>query len=159
MIARVPPIAHVSSKDMGNQFCRTAELFGPPSVFQFQKFEGLKFFVIYCSSMGSNWFTSTFLNFSNFLKLKRGHLISWWEPLLQIGWIIWLPLLYFNIRNLKQPNFLSFITFQLVLHDSSVLFSIFWNFLKLKRGGPDFLVQTNSADWLNYSVPPSVFQF
>ena len=68
------------------------------------------------------------------LKLKRKELISSWEPILQIGWIIWSPVLYFNFRNMKHPNSFSFITFQWVLHDSPIFCSIFWNFLKWKRG-------------------------
>ena len=71
--------------------------------------------------------------FWNFLKLKRVDLISCVEPILQKGWIIWSRLLYFNFGNLKHPNSSSFIGFQLVLQDSPVLFSNFWNFLKLKR--------------------------
>ena len=74
--------------------------------------------------------------FWNFLKLKRGDRISWWKPILQNGWIIWSPLLYFNFRKLKHPNSLSFIRFEWVLHDTPALFSIFWNFLKLKRRDP-----------------------
>ena len=59
-----------------------------PFVFQFQKFEGLNFFIIGCTWMGSNWFTSTLLNFLEFLQIKEGGLISWWEPILQNSWII-----------------------------------------------------------------------
>ena len=45
----------------------------PPSVFQFMKFEGPKFFAIHCTSLGSNnWFTSTFLSFLNFPQIKEG---------------------------------------------------------------------------------------
>ena len=72
--------------------------------------------------------------FSNFLKLKRGDLIYWGEPILQNGWIIWSPLLYFNFKNLMDPNSSWLSRFQYILHDSAVLFSFFSNFLKLKRG-------------------------
>ena len=72
--------------------------------------------------------------FSNFLKLKMGELISWGETILQNGWIIWSPLLYFNFKNLRDPNSLSSSRFQCILHDSAVLFSVFSNFLKLKMG-------------------------
>ena len=75
-----------------------------------------------------------FSAFLKLIKLMRGYLISWGEPILQNGWIIWSPLLYFNFRNLNDPNSLSFIRYQCLLHDSAVLFSDFWNFLKLKRG-------------------------
>ena len=97
--------------------------------------------------------------FWNFLKLKRRDIISWGEPILQNGWIIWSPLLYFNFRSLKDPNSLSFVRFQWILHDSAVLFSGFWKFIKVRRGGPNFFGGTNSAERLNYLVPPSVFQF
>ena len=73
--------------------------------------------------------------FSNFLKLKRGDLISWGEPILENGWIIWSPLLYFNFKNLSHPNSSSSSRFHCILHDSAVLFSVFSNFLKLKGGG------------------------
>ena len=63
------------------------------SAFPFQKFKEPKFFVIHCTSMSSSWFTSTFLNFLRFLKLKRGDLCSCWEPILENGWIIWSYLL------------------------------------------------------------------
>ena len=72
--------------------------------------------------------------FSYFLKLKRGDLISWWEPILQNGWIIWSPLLYLNFKNLRDPSSLSSSRFQCILHDSAVLFLVFSNFLKLKMG-------------------------
>ena len=74
----------------------------------------------------------------NFLKLKREDLISGGEPILQKVWIIWSPLLYFNFKGFLEPNSLSFITFQCILHDSGVLFSESWNFYKLKRGRPNF---------------------
>ena len=155
------------------------------------------------------------------MKLMMGDLISLGEQILQNSWIIWSPLLYFNFRSLKDPNFSSFFRFQFVLHDAVVLFSGFSNFLKLKmgdliswggnqfckaaelfgppssisileiwrtqnfphsldlnaslwvsstfvrfskihqikEGGPNFLGGTNSAERLNYLVPPSVFQF
>ena len=89
----------------------------------------------------------------NFLKLKREDLVSWGEPILQNSWIIWSPLLYFNIRNLKDTTSFSFIRYQCILHDSAVLFSAFWSFLKLKRGDLISWGWTNSAEWLNYLVP------
>ena len=75
-----------------------------------------------------------FSGFRKFIKLKRGHLISWGEPILQNGWIIWCPLLYFNFRSLKDPNSLSIIRFQCVLHDTVALFLAFWKFIKLMSG-------------------------
>ena len=84
--------------------------------------------------MDSNWFTSTFLNFLKFPQIKEGGTNFLVEPILQNGWILWSPFFYFNFRNLKHPNSSSFIRFQWVLHDSPTVLSIFWNFLKLKRG-------------------------
>ena len=98
-----------------------------------------------------------FSGFWNFLNLKSQDLISWGEPIPQNSWIIWFPHLYFNFRSLKNANSLSFIRFQCILCDSAVLFSGFWNFLKLTRG-TEFVGATNSAEWLNYLVPPPVFQ-
>ena len=100
-----------------------------------------------------------FPGFWNFLKLESGYLISCSEPILENSWIIWSPLLFFNFRSLKDPNSLSFIRFQCSLHDLAVLFPGFWNFLKLKRGGPNLLGGSNSPEHPNYLVPASVFQF
>ena len=59
-----------------------------------------------------------FTDFWNFYKLKRGHLISWGETILQNGWTIWSPLLYFSFKSFKDLNSSSFIKFQCILHDS-----------------------------------------
>ena len=72
--------------------------------------------------------------FESFLELKREDLISWKEPILQKGWIIWSTLLYLNIKYLKDPNSLSFIRFKWILHDSTMLLSVSENLLKFKRG-------------------------
>ena len=70
---------------------------------------------------------------SNFYKLKWRQLIYGGEPILHEVWIIWSILLYLNFKSFVDPNSLSFIRFQLILHDSGVLFSESWNFYKLKR--------------------------
>ena len=75
-----------------------------------------------------------FSAFWKLIKLKSRGLISWGEAILQNGWIIWSPLLYFNFRSLKNTNSSSFMRFQCLLHDSGVLLSGFWNFSKLSRG-------------------------
>ena len=106
----------------------------PTTLFQIWKFERAKFFVIHWISVHSTWFTSSLWRFWNFLKLRTEDLISLGEAILQNGWIISFPLLYFNFRSLKDPNSLLFIRFQCILHHSVVLFSGFWNFLKLKTG-------------------------
>ena len=100
-----------------------------------------------------------FSDFSNFHKFKWGDLISWREPILKNDWIIWSPLLYFSFKSFRDPNSLSFIRFQCILHDSRVLFLDFLNIPKLKRGGPNFLAGNNSAQRLNYLVPILYFNF
>ena len=80
-----------------------------------------------------------FSAFKHFHKLKRGHLISSGEPVLQKGWIIWSTLLYFNFESFKDRNSSSFIRFQSILHDSGVPFWDFWNFHKLKREVGDLI--------------------
>ena len=58
---------------------------------------------------------------SNFYKQKRGSLISGGEGnIFQKVWFIWCPLLYFYFKNLMDPNSMSFITFQYILHDQGV---------------------------------------
>ena len=75
-----------------------------------------------------------FSAFWKLIKLKTGDVSSSGEAILQNSWITSSPLLYFNFRSLKNPNCLSFIRFQWILHDSAVLFSAFWKLVKLKRG-------------------------
>ena len=67
--------------------------------------------------MHSLWFTKSFWDFSNFFKLNRGEPSLWGEPILKKVWIIWSPILYFNFKSFKDPNSLSFIRFQCILHD------------------------------------------
>ena len=80
------------------------------------------------------WFRSTFLRILKFLQIKERRPNFWGEPILQNVWIIWCPLLYFNFESFMDPNSLSFIRLQCILHDSGVLFSESFNFYKLKRG-------------------------
>ena len=80
------------------------------------------------------------------------------EPILQKVWIIKSSFPNFNFKIFKDPNSLSYIRFQCILHDSGVRFSVSLNFYILKMGE---LISwgTNSAQSLNYFVPSSVFQF
>ena len=80
------------------------------------------------------WFRSTFLSVSKFLQIKERGSTFFREPILQNVWIIWSPLLYLNFKSFVDPNSLSFITFQCILHDPGVVFSESLNFCKLKRG-------------------------
>ena len=84
--------------------------------------------------MHSALFTSTFRRVLKCLQIKEGGPYFWGEPILQKVWIIWSPLLYFNFKSFMDPNWLLFIRFQCILHDSGVLFSESWNVYKLKRG-------------------------
>ena len=88
--------------------------------------------------MHSAWFRSTFLRVLKFLQIKEGGPNFWVEPILQKVWIIWSPILYFNFKSFMEPNSLSFIRFQCILHGSRVLFLECWDFYKLKWGGPNF---------------------
>ena len=110
-----------------------SKLSGPPFCISILKFYGPKFFVIHFISMYSAWFRSTFLRVFKFVQIKEGGPNFWGEPILQNVWIIWSPLLYFNLKSSMDPNSLSFIRFQSILHESGRLFSESWNFYKLKR--------------------------
>ena len=57
-----------------------------------------------------------FSDFSNFRKLQRGDLISWWKPILQNCWINCFLLLYFNFKSFNEPNSSSFVRFPFILH-------------------------------------------
>ena len=90
------------------------------------------------------WFSSTFLRLFEFLQIKERGPNFWGQPILQKVWIIWSLLLYFNLKVFVDPNSLSFIRSQCILHDWGVLFSESWNFCKLKTvdlvsGGKQFL--------------------
>ena len=95
----------------------------PPLYFNFESFKdsNSSSFLTFESSLHDS--RVLFSDFENFHTLKRGDLISWGKPILQVGWIIWFVLLYFNFKSWKDPNSLSFIRFQCILHDSGVLFS------------------------------------
>ena len=84
--------------------------------------------------MYSVWFRSTFRRDVKFVQIKEGGDNFWGEPILQIVWIIWSPLLYLNFKSFPDPIPLSFIVFHYVLHDSGVLFEESWNLYKLKMG-------------------------
>ena len=81
--------------------------------------------------MHSAWISSTFFRVLKFLRIKEGGANFWGESILKKIWIIWSPLLYFNLKSFTDPNSSSFIRFQCIRHDSAVLFSESWNFFKL----------------------------
>ena len=97
-----------------------------------------------------------FSYFENFLKFKRGDLISWGKPILQNGWIIWSSLLYFSLKKLNNPNSSSFMRFDWILHDSAVLFWYFENFHKFKKGdliySGELIMQNGWIIWSPFSI-------
>ena len=114
--------------------CRTTKLFRPPFCISISEIWRIQLLAFHQISMHSTWFSSTFLSSLKFPKIKKGG-CNFLEGTNSAEWLNYLvpPLLYLNFRNLKDPN-CSSIRFQWVLHYSAVLFSIFWNFLKWKRG-------------------------
>ena len=84
--------------------------------------------------MYSTWLWSTFWDFSNFHKLKRGDQIFGENQFCRKSELFDPPLLSFNFKSFKDPNSSSFIRFQCNLHDSGIPFSNFWNLYKLKPG-------------------------
>ena len=84
--------------------------------------------------MHSGWFRSTFLRVLKSLQIKEWRPNFCEEAILQKVWIICQPpLLYFNFKSFMDTISLSFIRFSCILHDWGVLFSVFFNFYKLKR--------------------------
>ena len=75
-----------------------------------------------------------FLEFCKFLQIKQGWPNFLGELILQKAWVIWPCILCFNFKSFMNPNFLSFIRFQRIMHYSTLPFWEFWNFNKLKRG-------------------------
>ena len=82
--------------------------------------------------MIQEYFSQIFLTLTNQIE-GGGDLISWGNSVLQNGWIIWSPLLYFGFKNLNDLSSSLFIRFDWILHDSAVLFSYFKNLLKFRR--------------------------
>ena len=109
-------------------------IWSAPSVFQFKKFYGPKFFLIHWISMRSAWLRSTFLRLLKFPQIKAGRPNFSGEPILQNVWIICSPLLYFNFKSFLDPNSFSFIIFQCIALDWRVIFSGSSKFYKLKNG-------------------------
>ena len=99
-----------------------------------------------------------FSHFWDFYKLKIKDLVSGGKPILQNGWIIWSPVLYFILKVSST---------QILCHSLDINVSVWFRstflrsfkFPKIKEGGPTFLWGNNSAERLNYLVPFSVFQF
>ena len=84
--------------------------------------------------MHSAWLMSTFLRVLKFLQVKEGGPNFWGGTNFAESLNYLVPLQYLNFKRFMDPNFLSFIRSQCILHDSGVLFSESWNFNKLKSG-------------------------
>ena len=130
-----------------------------PSFFSFQKFEGLKFFVIRCTLIGSNWFRSTFLNFLRFLQIKEvGHnFLGGTNSAERLNYLV--PPAVSTFQKFQWLKFFVIHCISMGSNWFSRTFLKFLEFLQIKEGGPNFLVGINSADRLNYLVPLSVIHF
>ena len=109
----------------GNQFCRKSELFLHPylhpyfNCFNFKSFKdwhSLSFIsfqrILFDSGL-------SFLDFSNFYKLRREDLISRTNFAESLTYLV--PLVYFKFKSFADLEVLSFVRFQYILHDSGVL--------------------------------------
>ena len=83
--------------------------------------------------MRSTRCSSTFLSFFKFPQIKEvaPNFLGGTNSAERLNYLV--PLLYFNFKNLRDPNSSSSGRFQCALHDAAVRFSVFSNFLKLKR--------------------------
>ena len=99
----------------GNQLCRTAELFGSAFCLSVLKVSITQFLRHSLDFNASVWFRSFFLRGFKFPKMKEGGPNLLVEPILQNGWFILTPLLFFNFKTFKDQNSSSFITFQCIL--------------------------------------------
>ena len=133
---RVLKFLYIKEGDLisgGNQFCRMSQLFGSPFCILILKALSTissPFVRFQCILHDSG---VLFSEYWNFYKLKRGDLISAGNQFYRMSNYL-VPLLYFNFKSFLDPNSLSFIVFQCILHYSGVLFSESSNFYKLKRG-------------------------
>ena len=131
-------------KECGPNFWREAILqkvwiiWSPFLYFNFKSFMDPNSLSLITFSMHSAWFGSTFFRDLKFLQIKEGRGNFLGESILQKVWMICSPILYFNFKSFMEPNSLSFIRFQCILHGSRVLFLESWDFYKLKWGGPNF---------------------
>ena len=99
----------------------------------------------------------TFFRVPKFPQIKERGPNFCGEPILQNVWIIWSPLLYFNLKSSEEPNSSSFIRFQSIVHESGTLFWESWNFYKLKRG--DLLSGVNQFCRMSELFGPPLLHF
>ena len=85
-------------------------------------------------SMCFTWLSSIFFSFKSFTQIKEGgsNFLGGTNSEQRLNYLV--LSLYFKFKNLKDPSSLSFVRFWYILHDSEVLFSVFENFFKIKRG-------------------------
>ena len=105
-----------------NQFCRMSELFGPPSVSQFEKFPRPKFCAIYQLSIHFVGLSSSSLRVFKFLQIKKWDLLSGVNQFCRMSELFVPPLLHFNLKSSEEPNSASFVRFQSIVHESGTLF-------------------------------------
>ena len=77
----------------------------------------------------------------NFYKLKSVYLISGGNQFCRKSELFCPLFCSWILKVLWSQNCWSLVRFQCSVHDWGVLFSESWNFLKLKRGGPNFLLE------------------
>ena len=86
--------------------------------------------------MDSSWHRSTFPRILKFLQIKEWGPNFLGDPILQKVWIIWSPILYFNLKSFMEPNS------SLISMHCGWFMSIFLRvlkFLQIKDGEPNFL--------------------
>ena len=88
--------------------------------------------------MHCTWFMSNFLRVFKFLDIKERGSNSWRELILQNVSIIWLPILYFNLKVFLGPNSTSFITYQYIPHHWRVVFLRVSEFVQIKEWRSNF---------------------
>ena len=138
----------------GNQFCRKSEVFAhPPSCIRILKVLRTEFFLSLVRFQGILLDSRiAFSDFWKFLQIEKGDLISGGNQFCRKSVLFDPPF---------STSLLKVLWTQILCHLLELrkkVFSDFWNFYKLKRGG---LISggTNSEESLIYLVPHSVFQF
>ena len=84
--------------------------------------------------MYSAWFRSAFLRVLKFIEVNEGGANFMGEPILQNVWIIWSPLLYFNLKGcIDRNSFIHYISMYSAWFRSTFLTVL--KFLQIKDGG------------------------
>ena len=80
------------------------------------------------------WFKCTPVRVLKFVEIKEGGFNFCGEAIFQNVWIIWFPLLYFNLKSSMDPNYSSIIRFHSIMHELGKVLWEFSNLYKLKMG-------------------------